>query len=99
MNDADAASVLTNGLESRSRKRMAMYLAIPQNLWVRMEAVWRFKRAFSRHGKANEWGELKATLTAEAVRACGSFTRLGLVIPCRVARQQSPTPFHQTEPL
>ena len=25
----------------------------------------------------------------------GSFSRPGLAIPCGVARQQSPTPFHQ----
>ena len=30
-------------------------------------------------------------------RGCGSFTRPGLAIPCRVARQQSPAPFRQTE--
>ena len=39
----------------------------------------------------------KKALAAEAAGASGSFTRPGLVIPCRVARQQSPTPFRQTE--
>jgi hypothetical protein len=38
----------------------------------------------------------KKALVAEAAGARGSFTRPDLVIPCRVARQQSPTPFRQT---
>ena len=41
-------------------------------------------------GKKRPW-------QSRAAGACGSFTRPGLVIPCRVARQQSPTPFRQAE--
>jgi len=42
-------------------------------------------------------GGKKKALATGAAGACGSFTRPGLVIPCRVARQQSPTPFRQTD--
>jgi hypothetical protein len=38
----------------------------------------------------------KSLWTVGRPEAAGDFPRPGLVIPCRVAPQQSPTPFHQT---
>jgi hypothetical protein len=72
---------------------------IQQNLWVRIQLVRTVDVRFLRDDRANEWGdaEKEEALAAGAAGACGSFTRPGLVIPCRVARQQSPTLFRQTE--
>src|SRR5271169_5476925 len=45
-------------------------------------------------GQINE-GDEKLPWRHEVARACGSFTRPDLAIPCRVASPQSPTPLHQ----
>ena len=52
---------------------------------------------FLRHGRAKEWmatGKKQARST-KAPGLAGSFSRPGLVIPCWVAPQHCPTPFHQ----
>ena len=78
--------------------RRSFFMDNRQNLWVQSGAVSGSGVRLLRHGRANEWGdaEKEEAPAVEAVGACGSFARPGLAIPCRVARQQSPTPFCQT---
>jgi hypothetical protein len=48
-------------------------------------------------GKRNDVSGKKVALAENSARAGGYSSRPDLVIPCRVARQQSPTPFHQAK--
>ena len=51
---------------------------------------------FLRHGSGVRWVLERAALAVDSVRAAVRHRRaLGLAIPCRVASQQSSTPFHQ----
>jgi len=70
-----------------------------QNLWVNLECFGKAKARFIRHDRAKRmcWCEQQkvapAGLAARAER--GHSSRPDLDIPRWVARQQSPTPFHQ----
>src|SRR5579863_271950 len=53
------------------------------------------EEGFGRHDKAKERTRKRKRPEAKPPRACGLFSRLGLVIPHWGAPQQSPTPFSQ----